>query len=135
MTQALEYERRIDRPPSRALGFFANVTGAYPLLLLGSLYGQWLLSWWVIGHRPQPMVDDPKWIDGANEMMLVTFCAMMGFVPAGLGALALNVWYVVRRRLRGSPLLVRIIVIAVLWLGTVVLLLCDPASVLEWWFD
>jgi hypothetical protein len=134
MTQALEYERRADLPRSRALVFFANVTAAYPLVLLGSLYGQWFLSWWLIGHRPQPMVDDPKWIEGANVMMLVTFGALLGFVPAGVGALALNTWYAVSHRLRGPRLLVRMTVIAVLWLGTIVLLFW-PAPVLEWWLD
>src|SRR5690606_9986255 len=42
MMQALDYERPIHPPPSRALRFFAIGTAAYPLLLLGALYGQWL---------------------------------------------------------------------------------------------
>ena len=135
MTQALDYERPTHRPPSRVLGFFANVTAAYPVLLLGALYGQWLLSWWVLGHRPQPSLDDPKYIDGANWMHVVTYFALLGFVPAGCGALALNTLYLVGHRLRGHRLLMRIAVVGALWLGTFLLLRWDPGLVLYWWFD
>ncbi|MCW1922789.1 hypothetical protein OKA05_09525 [Luteolibacter arcticus] len=23
---------------------------------------EWSVAWWTLGHRPRPMVDDPKWI-------------------------------------------------------------------------
>ena len=133
MTQALDYERPTHRPPSRVLGFFANAVAAYPVVLLGAVYGQWLLSWWLLGHRPQPALDEAKYLLSAG-MYVVTCSALLGSVPAGVAALALNTLYVVGHRLRGPRLLARIAVVAALWLGTYALLRWDPGRVLYWWF-
>jgi hypothetical protein len=135
MTQALDYERPTHRPPTRVFGFLSNATAAYPLLLVSALYGQWLLSWWVLGHRPQPSLDDPKYIVGANWMHGVTGCALLGFLPAGFAALALNTLYAAGHRLRGIRLVARIVLVVSLWLGTFLLLRWDPGLVLYWWFD
>ena len=135
MTQALDHERSLNRSPSRWLAFFAHATAAYPLLLLGSLYGEWLLSWWVLGHRPRPSLDDPKSIDATIWMHIVTYLALRGFAPAGCVAVVLNTLYAINHRVRGSRLLVRVAVIAALWLGTFALLRWDPGLVLFWWFD
>jgi hypothetical protein len=129
MTQGLDYERPTHRPPSRVLGFVANAVAAYPLVLLGAVYGQWLVSWWVLGHRPQPALNEAKYI--FNQTLYVVTCsALLGFVPAGLAALALNTLYVVGHRLRGPRLLARVAVVAALWLGTYLLLRWDPGRVL-----
>lgn len=135
MSQALDYARPIKRPPSRWLAFCAHLAAAYPLLVLGSLYSQWLLSWWVLGRRPQPSLDDPKYIDGASWMHLITYFALMGFVPAGCGAAALNSLYVVNHRLRGYRLVMLIAILVTLWLGMFILLRWDPGLVLYWWLD
>jgi hypothetical protein len=135
MTQSLDYEQPTHRPPSRVLRFFAHATAAYPVILLGALYGQWLLSWWMLGHRPQPSLDDPKYIDGANWMHIVTCFALLGFLPAACAAVTLNALYVVGHRLRGFRLFVRIAVVSTLWLGTFLLLRWDPGFVLYWWID
>lgn len=135
MTRSLDYERPTHHPPSRALAFFADAAAAYPVMLLGALYGQWLLSWWVLGHPPQPALDDPKYIAGANWMHVVTFLALLGFVPASCAALVLNTLYVIVHRLRGSRLVARSVGVASLWLGTFLLLRWDPGLVLYWWMD
>ena len=136
MARALDYERPINRaPPSRVLRFLAYVTAAYPLFILASLYGQWLLSWWILGHRPVPSLDDPKSIDGASWMHLITYLALGGFVPAGCGARVFNTFYAINRRLWRFRLVRHIAVIGALWLGTFLSLRWDPGHVLYWWFD
>lgn len=128
-------ERPAHRPPSRILPFSAHLSAGYPILLLASLYGQWLLSWWVLGHRPLPSLDDPKYKDGASWMHLVTFALLMGLLPAACGALVLNIRYVLKRHLRGVRLLLRIAAVVLLWAGTIVLLSRDPGGVVYWWMD
>ncbi len=135
MTQALDYERPRHRPPSRLLGRAATCTAAYPLLMLNLLYGQWLLSWWVLGHRPRPSLDDPKNVFGVNWLHIITAAALVGFVPAGCGALVLNTLYVVGRRLGLLCLLVRLTVVVAIWSGSFLLLDRDPGRVLYWWLD
>lgn len=134
MAQALNYEPPSARP-SRALGRAAGLAAAYPLLLLGALYGQWLLSWWVLGHEPRPSLDDPKFIDGASWMHLVTYVALRGLLPVGAGALALNVIYIALRRPSLAAALLRIGLIVPLWVGTLLLIRYDPGRVLYWWRD
>ena len=135
MTQSLDYARPTARRPSRVLAYFAHATLAYPLFLLASLYGQWLLSWYVLGHQPQPSLDDPKSIDGASWMHGITYIAIMGFLPAAGVALALNILYAVDRRLRWVGLAIRAVSLLALWVGTFVVLNVDPGMVLYWWFD
>ena len=65
----------------------------------------------------------------------VTFLALLGFMPAGAAALALNTLHVARHRIRESRLFVRIGVVAALWLGTFALLRWDPGLVVYWWLD
>ena len=135
MTQSLDYAPPTARRPSRVLAYFAHATLAYPLFLLASLYGQWLLSWYVLGHQPQPSLDDPASIDGASWMSGITFVAIMGFLPAAGVALALNILYAVDSRLRGVRLMVRAFTLLALWVGTMVLIRVDPGFVVYWWFD
>lgn len=134
MAQALDYEPPSARP-SRALGLAAGLAAAYPLLLLGALYGQWLLSWWMLGHQPVSSLDDPKFIDGASWMHPVTGLALLGSVPAGAGALALNAIYIALRRPPVIAALLRIGLVVALWVGTLLLLRWDPGEVLYWWLD
>ena len=135
MTRPIDYASPDARRPSRLLALFAHVTLIYPLLLLGCLYGQWLLSWLVLGHRPQPSLDDPKFIDGASWMHGITLFALMGFIPVGCVAAVFNVLYVVNRRLSLRRVFARIVALAMLWVGTIFLLRWDPGLVVYWWMD
>ncbi len=134
-TQASDCEHQPSRKSSRLLALSAHVTAAYPLLSLVSLYGQWLLSWRMLGRRPLPSLDDPKYIDGASWMHLVTFVAFIGFLPAFFGAVVLNTRYALERHLRGPRLLLRITIAVALWVSAIVLLNRDPGSVLYWRMD
>ena len=135
MTQALECEHRTDSSASRSLVVLANTTAAYPLLALGALYGQWLVSWWSLGHQPRPSLDDPKYIVGASWMHDITCLALMGCVPVGCGAAILNTLHFVRHQSSGLRLSVRTSAIAGLWLGALLLLRSDPGLVVCWWLD
>jgi hypothetical protein len=89
----------------------------------------------MLGHQPQPSLDDPKYISGSSWMHPITGIAMMLDVPAVCGVLVLNTLYVVDRRLRGGRLAIRIVCLLTLWLGMIVLIRFDPHPDLEWWFD
>jgi hypothetical protein len=117
------------------LAAMALACTAYPLLLLASLYGQWLLSWVVLGHRPQPSMDDPKYIDGASWMGYITTIAFIGLIPAGIMALVLNVVHIAYHRLSAMGVLRRALLLFMLWGGAILLLRWDPGLVVYWWLD
>ena len=107
----------------------------YPLALLASLYGQWLLSWALLGHRPRPSLDDPKSIDGALPLRLLTEILMLGFLPmlpvAGVLQVFTPIWHQ-----SGWPRYAGgVAAVLLAWVGTVLWLLADPGRVLYWWFD
>ena len=137
MTQPLEYAPPSVREPSRLLGFGANATLVYPLVFLACLYGQWFLSWYVLGHVPRPSLDDPKYIDGASWMHPVTSVALMGLLPSAGAGLALNGLHVVLNRPGLPRTALRMLCLLGLWAGTVVLLRWDAKTyqVVEWWTD
>src|SRR4051812_38664458 len=43
----------------------------YPLLLLLCVYGGWLIAWAHLGHRPDPVFDDPMLIDKTVNAAIV----------------------------------------------------------------
>ena len=135
MPLTMPRERQSERPTGRQLRVAANATAAFPLVLLTALYGQWLLSWLLLGHRPVPSIDDPKYIGGASWMSYVTGIALVGFVPVGCVALVLNALHAVVHPQTLSRQLMRIVVTVALWFATLVLLRSDPGRVVEWWFD
>lgn len=79
-------------------------------------------------------MDDPKSIAGASWMGHITALALLGLLPAGGCAAALNLLYTADRDL-GGRMIMRLVLIAALWLGMFLLLICDPARVLYWWLD
>ena len=135
MTRMLQCSRRPERTSSRTLAVLANTTAAFPLFLVASLYGQWLLSWLVLGHQPRPSVDDPNYIAGASWMGFVTGLAFMGYVPVLVVAAALNTLHGLRHRNPGPQAALRISIVVALWLGTLALLRLDPGLVVSWWLD
>lgn len=135
MTRALDYARPTPRRPSRPLALAAHLALAYPLLLVGCLYGEWLLAWLILGREPQPGLDDPKFISGSSWIHPVTGLAIVCFVPAACAAVVLNTLYAIDSRLQGRRLAARVVLLTALWLGTIALLHQDPHRVLGWWFD
>jgi hypothetical protein len=130
--------KRLDYAPHAPrelwVAFAANIGLVYPLFPLGLLYGQWFLSWYMLGHAPRPDWDDPKFISGASWMHPVTTIALLGMFPAAGGALAFNTLHVVINRVRGIRLMLRIVGVPLLWLGTIALPRYHP-MVLVWWLD
>lgn len=135
MTQALDYAPPVARRRSRFLSVLALATTLYPLFVFVSLYGQWLLSWLVLGHRPVPSMDDPKYIDGASWMHVITGVALIGFLPVGCMALILNTVHMAYHRLPAIRVLWRVLLLVGLWMGAVLILRWDPGRVVYWWLD
>lgn len=135
MTPSSDVPPRASARLSRWLVFSSNLSLVYPLLLLALLYGQWLLSWAVLGHLPQPSIDDPKFIDGASWMHNLTGLVFWGLVPMVCIGMGLNALYIVKGRLRILFALRRGLLFVVLWFGTFLLLRLDPGSIFYWWMD
>lgn len=113
----------------------ANATALYPLFLLGSLYGQWLVSWWILGHRPRPSLDDPKDLVGASWLCDGNVLALVGFVPMVGATALLNTVFFCAHREPSLRLCLRILGILGLWIGTLLFLRADPWRVVEWLVD
>lgn len=110
----------------------------YPLALISSLYGTWLIAWWELGHMPRPSIDDPASIGGLMTFFyFLPLAVLMPFpIMMPLGFLAsFNPW-----RRRSATTRVRL-----WWLwpaGYVLLCLCvfwmlrlDPFQVGNWYGD
>ena len=89
----------------------------------------------MLGHQPQPSLNDPKDIAGSSWLHPVVGLGIMGFLPAAFGAVIFNTFYVLERRLRGRRLTVRVFALLVIWLGTFALIRFDSQPVMEWWLD
>lgn len=134
MSQPLDYADPSLQPPSRMLAFFAHGTLAYPLICLGALYSQWLLSWWVLGHPPRPSLDDPVTIPGASWVHPITALFLIGYLPAAFATVSVNAVYLARcTSMRAYP--IQGMLFLVLWVGAFVFLQVDPGNVLYWWLD
>jgi hypothetical protein len=123
------------RRPSKALRRLAFVSLFLPLVVVGSLYGEWLLAWWSLGHAPRPSLDDPKDIAGSSWMYGITGVALVGAVHMALAALALHVADIAVNRPSISRSVVRIAVVVASWVALFALLWWDPGRVGSWWID
>ena len=79
-------------PRPRWLALVANTALIYPLIALATLYAEWLLAWYVLGHRPRPSLDDPKFIVGSNWMHPFVTIVILGMVPFLFFAIASNLF-------------------------------------------
>ena len=108
---------------------------AAPVVAVALLYGEWLLSWAVLGHVPRPSLDDPKDVAIAHWLMLPTALALVGFVPAAAAAALAHVGAAIEQgrslahgvaRGLGALALAGLVVLLFRW---------DPGGVVYWWFD
>jgi len=83
MTETLGYARIGPRKQSKAIAILASALLLYPLLVLASLSGEWLLARLALGHPPRPSADDPKQIAGSRWLHGITALAVLGILPAG----------------------------------------------------
>ena len=135
MTQPLDYARPPSRKPPRLLKHLANGLMAYPLLPTLSLYAQWLLSWYLLGHRPQPSLDDPKSIAGASWMHPVTATALLLSLPAFAATIAFNLIHLIVARDAWRRAAARALLLLAAWAAPYLLINLDPGSVVYWWLD
>jgi hypothetical protein len=110
----------------------------YPIWLLGSFYMTWLIAWVELGHRPRPMLDDPKSIGGFLDIayyfpgVLVMFMPILA--PIGLAAsffCPINTQHVKRHTWHAALAVLYVVLCAIALLT----LRSDPGRVVEWWFD
>lgn len=134
MPQPLDYGR-LDTHPSGWLRIYALLTWIYPLVLLASLYGQYLLSWKALGHEPGGPQDDPKYIDGASWLHPITGILLIAAPPVAAAGLLLNAIVLLTSGGQRRNASVRLVVFVLAWAGTIAILVWDPRSVLVWWFD
>jgi hypothetical protein len=135
MGEKLDYARPAPREPYRLLAAYAHITLAWPILGFGLLYCQWLLAWCMLGHIPQPSLDDPTSIVVANGLHPLTLIAWFGAIPAFFAGVALKMIHVALRQLGWGWGSLRLLAFAAIWIGAYELIQLDPGSVIYWWAD
>ena len=135
-----------DHPAPHPVGNFATryrltvwlLAFLYPVWLLGSFYLTWFIAWVQLGHRPRPMLDDPKSVGGILDIAYylpgLLLMLMPVLVPLGFAA---SFFCPVnprsgRRHVSRPALAVLYISLCAIVLLT---LRSDPGRVVEWWFD
>jgi hypothetical protein len=118
--------------PGHRLEAASWASSLQPAVVLSYLYVTWATAWWVLGHRPRPSLDDPKFIspvvDAPYEMF--AFSLILGWMICACTGLLLSAVCLARRR-DMRPLLA----IPFAWMAGYLALAWDPLSVLVWYFD
>jgi len=118
--------------PGHRLEAASWASSLQPAVVLLYMYVTWATAWCVLGHRPRPYLDDPKFIspivDAPYDMFAFSFklgwmiCAYNGFLLTA-------VCFALRRNI--CPLLA----LPFAWLASYLALIWDPLGVLSWYFD
>jgi hypothetical protein len=109
---------------------------AWSVLPVGCLYLAWLSAWFIIGHRPRPMIDNPHQIN-----VLVTALSALAILsgtsfPVGLGAgIFLTIWWVHDQRGSTRMATFLILLLFACHIASLALIIADPVHVLEWLLD
>lgn len=108
----------------------------YPPLWVASPYVAWLVAWLVLGYRPQPYLDDPKYIAPVVDVFYWLAMLMMIVMPAAfmLGVTAIGLHIVQKRRPLSTAALLGTLFIA-LWAMAILFLRWDPLRVGDWFMD
>ncbi len=131
----LQQERKSDGIRVMAIawcfGFF------YPLIAVVLVYFCWLLGWILLGHRPRPSIDDPKYIGGAMDFVYnIGLLLVVLLPPMSVGGLALAILCPIRSlRERRFGKLVITLANAFMFYCVWELVKLDPGRVFEWFFD
>lgn len=133
MPGTLEYAPTTAPPYAKWLDVCALAFLCYPVLPIGSLYGEWLLTWGVLGHVPRHVVDEAGSITGSAWMHDITLMSLFFSWPAGLVALVLNVMHLAINRPTLWRSIARIVAMVLLWLAFYALLRFDPGDIYTWW--
>ena len=133
--QPLDYAPPESSTASRGLRWTAIALAAYPIVPIVLLYAQWLLSWYVLGHRPRMSLDDPKSIDVANAMHGLTGLAFAGLLPFAIVTLTVNMTVAAARPDGIVRTTLRFGVLCAIWFCAIAWLFIDPLTVIGWWVD
>jgi len=117
-----------------ALWRTARVFGLmYPVLLVATYYGTWVLGWLTLGHPPRASLDDPSdtlggvyWASGV-VVMLMPIALVASIVTIALRFLSSAVP-------KSTAILHAVIDVAV-WTVVIFHLRSDPIGVVNWWID
>lgn len=94
--QILQYGSVAADPITRWASLLLAALGAYPVGLLVALHGTRAVARLSLGHWPRPMLDDPKYINGAVSFgHAVSWIFMMGAFPVMLLTGAVLLWIVI----------------------------------------
>jgi hypothetical protein len=118
--------------PGRRLEAASWASSLQPAVVLFYLYATWATAWCVLGHRPRPVFDDPKYISPIVDVPYVMFAFSLIFgwvICACTGILLSAVCYARRSNVR--PLMV----VPFAWLAGYFALIWDPLGVLYWYMD
>lgn len=110
-----------------------KIAWCYPLFLVASFYGTWLIAWISLGHMPRPSLDDPKSIGPVVDVFYIgTFFVLSAFPGALLIGVVAELFATSKswiKRLGWTAILLLI------WAATIAFLRMDPFRVGEWLID
>ena len=135
MTDVLNYAA--PSAPRRARWSIALwVTLLYPLASVMLLYCQWSVAWHILGHRPQPSIEDPKNIGLVVSVLhFLNTLMLIGLLPAAFaGFIMATVYGIANRRTvhAGLPMLCWVAA----WAGNYFVSSREPFyAIVEWWVD
>jgi len=133
MANILEYAP--SKPPSIWLRRTAIALLFSPLLTLVTFYGEWLLAWYSLGHRPISSLDDPKSIPGSAWLHDITGLCIFTLVPLGVVMIVLNVIEIRMNRPKISHIAVRMAIVLICWLALFGVGRFIGKEVGNWWWD
>lgn len=118
--------------PGHRLEAASWASSLQPSVVLFYLYATWATAWCVLGHRPRPSLDDPKFISPVVGVpyVMFAFSVTLGWMICACTGLLLSTVCLVRRR-NIRPLLA----LPFAWLAGYLALVLDPLGVLYWYFD
>ena len=118
---------------ARPATWMVTAAWCYPLLVIGSLYGTWMIATLMLGRRPIPFLDDPTDIALVVDIAyFLTGVILVAFPPVQVTGVCaqLFAWHLSwLRRLFGA------VSLAGVFVATVVFLRWDPLQVSLWYMD
>jgi hypothetical protein len=129
----LNYSRSADRHPR--LRRAANLLLGTPLLAYVPLYSEWVSAWVVLGHRPRPTFDDPKYIMHTWLTSLIIHGAGAITLPAIIAAIVVTILHCRNNRVSVNEMITRAGIFSTPFFAYFGLFFFDPGRVFEWLLD
>ena len=121
---------------SRTAGAMVMASWFYPFALLWFLHATWLIAWGVLGHRPLPMIDDPKYISvWVDVSYFITVLLLVAFPVAFLAGFPVILFSKPKRAGGVLKATLRVGSYLAIWAVTVLMLRADPMRIIYWFMD